>query len=331
MKTLKYIIAAACVLVFAACQNGDWDEPSSANNLGANYGNKNIVEDASKLMTISAFRNKYDTECSTQNKWAAIEEDIQIKGYVTCNDRKGNMYKEITIQDETGAINIGINYGGCFGFLPEGQEIIIALKGLHIGNYRQGACIGMQYLDKKGTNCVGRMPLVTWNDHFNYTSKKMTKAELDKWAGVVLNEGETTEKALFADCKDYSSTFITTTWDIKKDQSKLAILKNVTIHDGGYYDDDTGDYISPITFEPGTSALVIKDKKGDTYSSSWTFNEMENDTQKTGAVALYTSSYADFASNKLPTGKFNVTGIVKRYKDEWEFVIRDFEDIQEVK
>jgi hypothetical protein len=55
---------------------------------------------------------------------------------------------------------------------------------------------------------------------------------------------------------------------------------------------------------------------------------MQNDTQKTGAVALYTSSYADFAATKLPTGKFHVIGVVKRYKDEWEFIIRDLIDIK---
>jgi len=337
MKNIKYMIAAACVALFAACQDkGEWDAP---NITVSPYGNPSIVEDASKLMTIADLRAKFKTECSTQNKWAAIEDDIQIKGYVTCNDRTGNMYKEITIQDESGAISIGVNYGGLFGVIPEGQEILIALKGLHIGNYRQQATVGMQYLDKKGTNCVGRMPLPVWNSHYTYTSKKMSREELDKWAGVTdALSGDETAKAFFADCLNYSGTFIKpqrkegstmVDWDIEKDQGKLAVLKNVTIHDGGYYDNETEKYISGIAFEAGKSAYVIKDEtKGETYSSSWTFNEMEWNTLNKGAVALYTSSYADFAATKLPTGKFHVIGIVKRYKDEWEFIIRDLKDIK---
>jgi len=323
MKNMKYIIAAACVVLFTACQDkGEWDAPAVPSV--SPYGNPSIVEDASKLMTIANLRNKYSAECNTQDKWAAIEEDIQIKGYVTCNDRTGNMYKEISIQDESGAISIGINYGGIFGIIPEGQEILIALKGLHIGNYRQQATIGMQYLDKNGTNCVGRMALPIWNDHFTYTSKKMTREELDKWAGVTdALSGDQTAKAFFADCIDYDKTFIKTNWDIEKDQGKLAVLKNVTIHDGGYYDNDTETYVSGVSFVPDQSAYVVPG-----FSTSWTFNEMEWDTQKKGSVALYTSSYADFAASKLPTGKFHVIGIVKRYKDEWEFIIRDLKDIK---
>ena len=323
MKNMKYIIAAACVVLFTACQDkGEWDAPAVPSV--SPYGNPSIVEDASKLMTIANLRNKYSAECNTQDKWAAIEEDIQIKGYVTCNDRTGNMYKEISIQDESGAISIGINYGGIFGIIPEGQEILIALKGLHIGNYRQQATIGMQYLDKNGTNCVGRMALPIWNDHFTYTSKKMTREELDKWAGVTdALSGDQTAKAFFADCIDYDKTFIKTNWDIEKDQGKLAVLKNVTIHDGGYYDNDTETYVSGVSFVAGESAYVVPG-----FSTSWTFNEMEWDTQKKGSVALYTSSYADFAASKLPTGKFHVIGIVKRYKDEWEFIIRDLKDIK---
>ncbi|MCH5306799.1 MAG: hypothetical protein J1E37_01865 [Prevotella sp.] len=320
MKNMKYIIAAACVVLFTACQDeGKWDAP---NITAAPYGNPNIVVDGTKLMTISDLKAKYKAETSEQNKYAVIEDDIQIKGYITCNDRTGNMYKEIALQDETAAIIIGINYGGCFGFLPEGQEIVVSLKGLHIGNYRQQATIGMQYLDKSGTNCVGRMPLSIWNDHYNYTDRKLTRKELDRWAGVLPAIGETVERALFADCSTYNGSFIKTTWDLEKDQGKLAILKCVTIHDGGYYDNDTEVYMSGITFVPGESALVVPG-----FSTSWSFNEMQYDTQQSGAVVLYTSSYADFAANKLPKGRFNVTGVVKRYKDEWEFIIRDFEDI----
>jgi hypothetical protein len=324
------MIAVACVALFAACQDkGEWDVPA---NTVSPYGNPNIVEDASKLMTIADLRKEYSTECNTQDKWAVIEKDIQIKGYVTCNDRTGNMYKEISLQDETGAISIGVNYGGLFGILPEGQEILIALKGLHIGNYRQQATIGIQYWDKNGTNCVGRMPLPIWNDHYTFTaSKRMSREELDKWAGVTdaLN-GDKTVKAFFADCIDYDGkNFINTSLDIEKDQGRLVVLKNVTIHDGGYYDNDTENYLSGIPFVPGESAYVIRDNtKGETYSSSWTFNEMENNTKNAGAVALYTSSYADFAATKLPTGKFHVIGVVKRYKDEWEFIIRDLIDIK---
>ena len=46
---------------------------------------------------------------------------------------------------------------------------------------------------------------------------------------------------------------------------------------------------------------------------------------------VYTSNFADFASNPLPQGKVNVTGILKRYNNSWELIIRSLDDIEAVK
>ena len=46
---------------------------------------------------------------------------------------------------------------------------------------------------------------------------------------------------------------------------------------------------------------------------------------------VYTSNYADFASNPLPKDTVNVTGILKRYNNSWELIIRSLDDIEEVK
>lgn len=46
---------------------------------------------------------------------------------------------------------------------------------------------------------------------------------------------------------------------------------------------------------------------------------------------VYTSNFADFASNPLPQGKVNVTGILKRYNNSWELIIRSLDDIEAAK
>ena len=55
------------------------------------------------------------------------------------------------------------------------------------------------------------------------------------------------------------------------------------------------------------------------------FNEYPTTTM------VYTSNFADFASNPLPQGKVNVTGILKRYNKSWELIIRSLDDIETVK
>ncbi len=46
---------------------------------------------------------------------------------------------------------------------------------------------------------------------------------------------------------------------------------------------------------------------------------------------VYTSNYADFAAVKVPQGYVDITGIMKRYNNYWEIIIRSIDDVKEVK
>ena len=305
MKRFKYYIwFAACIMALTSCMDGEnlkgeWNEPDIASE--PPFGNSEIEE--TNVITIKKLLESHKSAINTEGDYDFISEDIQIKGYVTCNDRTGNMYKEIMIQDETAAISFGIGYSGLSGFLPEGQEIIVNLKGLYIGNYRLAAVIGIPYTDSDGTYCVGQMPLTTWNKHFNFTANKKSKEEIEAMIEVFA-DGTTKTK-----------------WKIDSDAGKLGILKNVSIKSGGFYDPNTDSYIDGIIFIPGESALTYPG-----YSTSWYFNEQPDGSS--GGVQIYTSSYADYASNILPTGKMNIKGIIKRYRNQWEIIIRDLNDIE---
>ena len=92
---------------------------------------------------------------------------MMIKGYITGNDISGNLYQQVALQDETGAILVDINAGGLHGYLPVGQEILIDLNGLYIGGYGKQAQIGGIYTNlKTGATSVGKMDRPTWQKHF---------------------------------------------------------------------------------------------------------------------------------------------------------------------
>ena len=296
MKKIHYLLLALVCGLFVGCMDKDWDEPGTDSSL---YGNPNIKE--ANVISIQDLKNKFSTEVSTEGKYKQITEDLQIKAVVTANDIQGNMYSEIAVQDASGAIFIGIEQGGVFGYLPEGTEILIDLKDLYIGNYRKSPTIGVPYTNKDGDVSVSRMNRFLWQDHFTYTGYRMR-----------------IEPEVFADGNTK------TTWNISKDAGKLAILKNVSIKNGGYYNSDTKQYVSNVPFIPGESTFSHPD-----YSTSWYFKEQPDG--QSGGVQIYTSNYADFAAMKLPTGKVNITGVVKRYRDQWEFIIRSLDDIEEVK
>ncbi|MCR5643819.1 MAG: DUF5689 domain-containing protein [Prevotella sp.] len=297
MKHIHYILLA--LLCCTACMdNGEWDEPAAP--LAQTYGNPNIKE--TNVVTIAQLKSKFKNEVTNEGSYTQIKESMQLKAVVTGNDIQGNLYNEISVQDATGAIFIGIAQGGTNGYLPEGTEILVELKGLYIGNYRQSATIGTPYTSPtSGATSISRMARALWQEHFTYTGYR-TRIEPELFA-----DGSTTTK-----------------WNIDTDGGKLGILKNVSFKNGGYYDSNSGTYVSNVKFVPGESTFSNPD-----FSTSWYFKEQPDG--QNGGVQLYTSNYADFAAMPLPTGKVNITGVFKRYKNQWEIIIRSIDDVEEVK
>lgn len=160
IKTTYLLIFALACTLFSSCMNGDWDEPDF--NGAAPYGNNSLTEQ--NVIPIADLIKKYHNLLfeSTTDQNKQIDEDIMIKGRITGNDVGGNIYKQVTLQDTTAAIIIAINEGGLNGYLAEGSEILVDLKGLYIGSYRKQPEIGAPY----NGSSIGRMQKDIWAKHF---------------------------------------------------------------------------------------------------------------------------------------------------------------------
>lgn len=158
IKTTYLLIFTLACTLFSSCMNGDWDEPDF--NDAAPYGNNSLKEQ--NVITIAELIKKYPNVFASTDQNKQIDEDIMIKGRITGNDVGGNIYKQVTLQDNTAAIIIAINEGGLNGYLAEGSEILVDLKGLYIGGYRKQPEIGTPY---NGTS-IGRMQKDIWAKHF---------------------------------------------------------------------------------------------------------------------------------------------------------------------
>jgi len=157
MEKAKYLLLAIVCLAFAGCMDGDWDEPSTT---PSPWGNNSIEE--TNVITIAQLKDKYSSVFNASVDQAVkVDEDLQIKAWVTGNDVTGNIYQQISVQDETGAILIGISQGGLNGYLPIGQQILVNLKDLYVGGYRKQCQIGAPY-----NSGIGRMDKFTWQEHF---------------------------------------------------------------------------------------------------------------------------------------------------------------------
>lgn len=162
MKTIKYILMIMVCASLSACMENDWEsdgwsQPDLNKSL---YGNNNITE--SNVITIAELIKMYPNVFASTDQNKVITENIQIKARVTGNDLGGNLYKQFAIQDASGALIVAVNQNGLNGYLAEGQEILIDLKGLYIGGYRKQPELGAPY----NGNSIGRMSKDIWQQHF---------------------------------------------------------------------------------------------------------------------------------------------------------------------
>lgn len=175
MKTRYMFLAIAITSMgLTACMDKDWEAPQFDEPL---YGNNSIMkEEGDKVITIGELKEKYSSLINASTDGVKeITDDWQLQVVVNGNDEGGNLYKQISVQDPTGAIIVGINGSNLYPYMPVGQQLLINLKGLHIGGYRKQAQIGALY---KGSS-IGRMDTDVWEQHVRLLKKGEIEAKVD--------------------------------------------------------------------------------------------------------------------------------------------------------
>ena len=174
MKTRYMFLAIAITSMgLAACMDKDWEAPQFDEPL---YGNNSIMkEEGDKVITIGELKEKYSSLINASTDGVKeITDDWQLQVVVNGNDEGGNLYKQSSVQDPTGAIIVGINGSNLYPYMPVGQQLLINLKGLHIGGYRKQAQIGALY-----NGSIGRMDTDVWEQHVRLLKKGEIEAKVD--------------------------------------------------------------------------------------------------------------------------------------------------------
>jgi len=248
------------------------------------YGNNELTE--TNVLTIAQLKTKYANVISSSSI-EEVKEDIQIKGYVTGNDVTGNIYNQIALQDETGAIIISINQGGLYGPLPVGQQLLVSLKGLMIGGYGMQPQIGSVYTNSNtGAQSIGRMNEYTWSTHY----KLIGTADATKIAPTVFNTSKLSDANYLAE-----------------NCGKLMTIKNVKLKDAN----------GKAVFAPSDGSITLTANAANRAFTGLSAN----------SIVLRTSTYADFANMPMPTDNVDITGIFTRYRNTWQILLRSTDDI----
>ncbi len=148
MKYLSILLIG--LLVFTGCRDDEFDSPPTDFTNPDLEVNSTIAE-----LKASNILGEFDE----------ITDDIIISGIVTADDESGNFFREVIIQDETGAISIAMDANDVYNLYPVGRRLFIKAQGLWIGDNRGSQQIGAgAEVDGNFTN-VERIPEALLNQH----------------------------------------------------------------------------------------------------------------------------------------------------------------------
>ena len=135
MKRIHNLLLLPMVLlamVFTACDR-DYDMPP------LNEPSYSLPADA-QVITVADLRTRYAAATSTEA--ITIEDSLFLKARIAGDDRSGNIFKSLYIQDETGGITMLVDQSGVYNDYAAGQEVFVDLKGLCISVYGNEQQIG---------------------------------------------------------------------------------------------------------------------------------------------------------------------------------------------
>ena len=290
MKTVKYLsILVLSLFTATSCMNKH-DEPSFDQ---PPYGNNEIGE---ANTTIAGLKEKYASTI-LNNGYEQFNEDIIIEGTIVANDETGNVYKQIVINDATGAIIIGVDDVGMYAVLPIGQRVRINCKDLYIGGYGSLAQIGTKYYNTKYSEYqIGRISKIEFQKHIRIVGR--TDSTQPEMTPMTITE----EFLANSNNKELAPIYVE--------------LKNVSFVEAD----------GKRTFAPEEEQI--------SETNTAVERNVYVGNQK---VIFRLSTYADFANDIIPEGNFNITGVLTRYrnpssssKDYWQFLLTSTADIKPV-
>lgn len=133
-KYIFPILLLAIMAAFTSC-NKEWDAPEFE---VATYTGEPANKTIQDIINVYTNAGKMDSICHAG-------ETFIVKATVVSSDEGGNFYKNMVVEDETGAIQIQINKSGLCHTYPVGQTVYINCQGLVVGNYHGVYQIGWIY------------------------------------------------------------------------------------------------------------------------------------------------------------------------------------------
>lgn len=330
MNKIFNIIGAAAVSLAALASCDEWEPVFTGD-----YGKADVYTPVTLTpnTTILDLKKLYTTPGTP----VTISDDIVIGGQVISEDRSGNVYKSLYIQDETGGIELKIGKNGLYNDYKLGQWVYVKCSGLTLGAYNGMVQLGWESNDSKYETSYIEVQYIIDTHIFRgeigtpVAAKKVAEADLLKEENVgcyVELDGLTYSDKIFLlvyidpnkDTSDNDNriffsdkTWGVTTWAMSK-QGFLNYLNSGAFDEGKT---NTGRKVTDLKKELTKNASA--------YTISQYFKMGSADVQ------IRTSGYSKFADTQidqkiLKGSKINVKGILTTYKNQAQFTLIDLKD-----
>lgn len=249
--------------------------------------------------TLAEFKQLFGDEIAVRvpYKDEASKTPYIIKGRVISSDASGNIYKSLVIQDETSALAFSINQSSMYIDYRLGQELVVNVTDQWVGLYANCFQIGA-LSEYNGNPQIGFMPFDAFravsqlnglpDQDFKYVRYGNDAPAGDPYCTII-------DLATLKTIPAYGPSYLNI-------MSQLVEIPNVSFVDAGQTPE-----VTFATYQE-TCDRYIRDAAG---------NQLN----------VRCSGYSSFWNEPLPTGTGTVRGILTRYNDAWQLLLRGMEDV----
>ncbi|WP_158638428.1 DUF5689 domain-containing protein [Panacibacter ginsenosidivorans] len=290
-------IVAVCITV--SC-NKKFDEPPV-------YTAPDIIPD----LTISDLKAMH-----VSGKFEQITTDKTIGGIVVADDRTGEFYKTIVIEDETGGISVKLDAYDLYTKYPVGRKVYIKVKDLYLGDYNKLIEIGGGVDNTGSSPRLDEIPSVLIDKYVikgtldnAVTPKVVTVDELDDSYQNMLIQLDNYEFAVADTSKTYAKQDLSSSavnFTLQSCSDKSIILRNSSYADFAGYKvpGGNGSIIAIYTVFGTTKQLNIRD------TSDVKFYGARCGSGGTGAVVDIATIKSFYNGSDVTLGSYKIGGVV---------------------
>lgn len=300
----KIAIFVSAAVVISACQKTFNDPPV--------IGEPDIVANT----TIKDVKARY-----TSGAPVAITDNVVIEGVVNCDDKSGNYYQQIAIQDSTGGVLLRLAGNNHYNNYPVGRKIYVKLKGLYLGQYNGtlqfGGGVDSAYISQGGVTLLAvnlqdqhiiKGPLNQPLEPKLVTVSQLTTTLQDKYistliklSGYEFSSGDRSKNyaddgfsgnRIIQDCSNLSANKITLRTSNYSNFATLPVAQG------------NGDIIAVYSYFGSTKQLTIRDTTDVRFTNPRCPTATGDGSINLGSTSPFTITFDNIGTAGLPAGVY---------------------------